>query len=82
MSKNLSHLTNIHEAALNLRASMLPYKWFIDVAVLERRSDSKIIADKSDKREIVVYVDDEKHLQDPIVYKSWPLRYEIGVKRN
>ena len=81
MSKNLSHLTNINEAAAALRKSLLPYKWFIDTSVYQPVISRDIVVDKKDTREIIVYVTDQSHVIGPSLYHSWPVRYAVGVKR-
>ena len=70
-----------YDAAANLRKSLLAYKWFVDVSVLHRNVVNTFVKNKSDTREIVVYVTDNEHIQDKTTYNSWPVRYEIGVKR-
>ncbi len=80
MSRNLSHLTSIHEAAQELHKLLLGAPWYIRCQVFSHPPERGAATDKKEKREIVVYVKDQKAVDSGITtFNSWPVRYEQGV---
>lgn len=81
MSRNLKHLTSIHEAAQELHKRLLGVPWFIRCQVFSQSPERAAATDKREKREIVVYVKDLQAAEvgGMTTFNSWPVRYEQGV---
>ncbi len=80
MSKNLSHLTNVHAAAQELHRLFLGTSWYINCQVLSLPPDRSIISGRQEKQEIVVYVRDlAAAAGNTANFNTWPVRYALGV---
>ncbi len=79
MSKNLSHMTNIHEAANELHKLLVNSPGYIGTQVMSLPETSSIVTSKQDKRYIVVYVKSEEYLLKESSFNSWPVRYGLGA---
>ncbi len=81
MSRNLKHLTNIHEAAQELHKRLLGVSWYLRCQVFSQPPERTAATDKREKREIVVYVKDLQTAEagGMTTFNSWPVRYEQGV---
>ena len=78
MSKNISHLTSIHQAAQELHKRLLNVPWYICCKVVSQPPVTTAATDKKEKREIVVYVNDLDAVGALQTFNSWPVRYELG----
>lgn len=79
MSRNLKHLTSIHEAAQELHRLLLGASWYIRCQVFSLPPEKAAATDKREKREIVVYVKDLAAAGGMTTFNSWPVRYEQGA---
>jgi hypothetical protein len=81
VSKNLSHMTSIQEAAQELHKMLLGTPWYIRIQVMSQPpTDRSAVTDKQEKRDIVVFVRTKAALGGPLTtFKSWPVRYELGA---
>jgi len=79
MSKNLKHLTSIHEAAQELHRRLLGIPWYIGCQVFSLPPEQGAAIDKQERREIVVFVRDIDQTFGMSTFNSWPVRYEKGV---
>lgn len=78
--KNLSHLSNIHEAAQELHRLLLGSPWYINVQVVSQPPDAGPTTDKRERQDIVVFVRDAEKLTGGMNnFRSWPVRYELGT---
>ncbi len=79
MSKNLSHMTSIHEASQELHRMFLNSSWYLRCQVMSQPEERTAVTSKQEARTIVVYVKDLDAANGPVVFKSWPVRYELGA---
>ncbi len=80
MSKNLRHLTSIHEAAQELHRRFVGVPWYLRCQVLSSPPESGPVGGLRDKQEIIVYVRTKAALENNLItFNSWPVRYELGV---
>lgn len=76
MSKNLRHLTSVHEAAQELHKLLLGSPWYVACQVLSRRHAPGAVTTKQHQQEIVVTVTDVAATAGALTdFNSWPVRY-------
>lgn len=80
MSRQLTHMTNIHQAAQELHKRFQGVAWYIDCRVLSLPPERTAATDKQERREIVVYVRNKEAAEGNAMttFNSWPVRYEVG----
>jgi hypothetical protein len=78
MAKNLSHLSNIHEAANSLHRLLVGSPGYLNIQVMSAPETKGPVTKRQESREIVVFVRSKEHVLEPTIYNSWPVRYEVG----
>lgn len=80
MSKQLRHLTNIHQAADELHKRLLGLPNYIRCQVFTHSPERQAVVDKHETKEIVIFVKDLQAANNGMIqFNSWPVRYEQGV---